>query len=339
MSRGVTKKAGAGRIIAIAGCKGGVGKSLIATNLAVALGHAGQRVVIVDGDLGAPNLHTLFGINSPGRGLQAFFDHEIESLAEADMASVAYNVSLIAGAAGSGIANINHGQKQRLVNHIRALDTDVVVLDLGAGTAFNMIDLFTLADVRLLVMAPQLTSMQNAYTFLKGAVHRMVQHVADDREQRERTAGSAIHLGDVPIRRILDAIRLHEPEVALRAQAQLRHFGLGLVGNLIYQDKDAQALLAMSRMIRDYLTISAPVVAAIRYSVPMRDAANARRPLLLDGMGGPVGIEILRLVRAVLEVDVGARRAARAAAQPNAPGLPPAEGKDDGKGDHRATRH
>ena len=60
-------------IITIGGGKGGIGKSVVTTNLAVGLALGGQRVVLVDTDYGASNLHALLGISNPERGFLDFF--------------------------------------------------------------------------------------------------------------------------------------------------------------------------------------------------------------------------------------------------------------------------
>src|SRR5258707_1051271 len=65
------------RIVATAGGKGGVGKSTIAANLALAIGRLGHRVTLVDADLGAANLHTMLGVTRPQFGLADFFDQRI----------------------------------------------------------------------------------------------------------------------------------------------------------------------------------------------------------------------------------------------------------------------
>ena len=57
------------QIIPIASGKGGVGKSLLSANLGIALGKAGKKVVLVDLDLGASNLHLVIGSHSPKAGI------------------------------------------------------------------------------------------------------------------------------------------------------------------------------------------------------------------------------------------------------------------------------
>ena len=57
------------QIIPVASGKGGVGKSLLSANLAIALGQSGKKVVLADLDLGASNLHLVLGQQAPKQGL------------------------------------------------------------------------------------------------------------------------------------------------------------------------------------------------------------------------------------------------------------------------------
>ena len=148
------------RIITIGGGKGGVGKSIVSSNLAIAMAQSGQRVVLVDCDLGAANQHVLFGIDRPVPGLQALIDRKITSLEPALTPTPHANLHLIAGTGASvGAANISHGEKGRIMKKIRALGADVVIVDVGAGVSFNVLDFFELGSQRLLVVTPQVTSM------------------------------------------------------------------------------------------------------------------------------------------------------------------------------------
>ena len=61
-------------IIAVGGGKGGIGKSVVCTNLAIGMALSGQKVVLMDTDFGASNLHAMLGINNPAHGFQDFFN-------------------------------------------------------------------------------------------------------------------------------------------------------------------------------------------------------------------------------------------------------------------------
>ena len=67
-------------IITVAGCKGGVGKSVIASSLAIEAGKCGADVILVDADLGGPNLHTYLGISRPERVLSDFLSRRYRNI-------------------------------------------------------------------------------------------------------------------------------------------------------------------------------------------------------------------------------------------------------------------
>jgi len=139
-------------IWAIGGGKGGVGKSFVATNLAVCMARQGRRVVVVDGDLGGANLDTLFGCPRPTRTLSDFLDRRVERLADIAMPTGVEGLALVAGDSDTlGSANPAHAQKLKLIRHLRAMPCDLVIVDLGAGTSFNTLDLYLAADVGVVV--------------------------------------------------------------------------------------------------------------------------------------------------------------------------------------------
>ena len=162
------KPARVGRVLAVGGGKGGVGKSLISTNLAVSLAKAGARVVMLDADLGAPNLHTMFGIMRPDRTVEDFLSGRNASLDEVALPTPVANLRIIAGAEGArGSAHPTFQSKQKLLAELGRLAADVLLIDVGAGVDLDTIDFFNAADTRLVVLVPEITSLQNGYAFLK----------------------------------------------------------------------------------------------------------------------------------------------------------------------------
>jgi len=94
-------------------------------------------------------------------------------------------LSLISGASDLlSAANIKHVQKVRVMNHVRSLDVDVVLIDLGAGTTFNVLDFFLMSDVSILAVVPEPTSIENGYRFIKSALYRRLRTMAATEEVR-----------------------------------------------------------------------------------------------------------------------------------------------------------
>ena len=270
------------RIITVGGGKGGVGKSIVSSNLAAAMAQNGSRVVLVDCDLGAANQHVLFGIDRPVAGLQALIDRKIETLEEALTPTPLPNLHLVAGTgAAVGAANITHGEKQRIMKRIRALDADVVIVDVGAGVSFNVLDFFELGSQRLLVVTPQVTSIQTAYSFLKGAVLRTLRHAAEKTSELELLEPAIASKENEKVSRLLARLREENPEFGESVFRILARFGAQIVGNQVTEPNQAGIFHAVSRMIHDFLGISVPILGYVGISRRIRESINQRRPMLL----------------------------------------------------------
>ena len=159
---------------AVGGGKGGVGKSVITANLAIALANRGRRSVVIDVDLGGANLHTVLGMRRPQRTLSHFFRSGAESLDEVVHETPIPNLSLVTGA--RELLTMKADQKQRFLDAIRRLDVDHVFLDLSAGCATFVVDFFLAARNAILVVLPEPTSIENAYQFLKASFYRSLSH-------------------------------------------------------------------------------------------------------------------------------------------------------------------
>ena len=301
-----------GRVIAVAGGKGGVGKSVIALNLAITIGRLGYRTTIVDADLGAPTLHTMIGVTRPGPGLGGFLDHEAATLAEVALDVVgAPNLRLVPGSARNGAANINAGQKLRLLRAIANLGGDVVVVDVGAGSSFNTIDLVTAADLKLLVMTPQLPSLQNGYAFMKACVQRSLRRLPDEAVARRRLDELMGGDGETrPVQAAIAELSRTDPELALAIVDVLGRFGVVLVGNMLTSDRDHAVLGKMSKMIGDYLMMQAPLVATLKSTELMRRSIDTRIPIAIADSAPEAAAELRKLARYLLDADVKRLRSA-----------------------------
>lgn len=270
------------RFIAVGGGKGGVGKSIVAANLAIAIAEQGARVVLVDCDLGAANQHVLFGIDRPLPGLQALLDKKINSLDEAMTPTPHPNLHLVAGTgAAVGAANINHGEKKRILRRLRGIKADVVVIDVGAGVSYNVLDFFELGGQKLLVVNPQVTSIQTAYSFLKGAVLRTLHHHAEKAEELELLAPATKSGENEKVSQILARIKERAPELAVDITRVLDRFGAQIIGNQVFDPSQAGIFHAISRMIQDFLGITVPILGTVRASRRIRESVNLRRPMML----------------------------------------------------------
>ena len=270
-------------VVAIGGGKGGVGKSVVALNLAVAMSHLGARVSLVDADLGSANLHTMLGIDRPVRTLQALVEGQVESLQELNVSTTIPGLSLIPGSAAvPGAANLQHTRKKKLLRHIAKLDADVVVIDCGAGVHYNVVDFFTSANLQLLVATPQLVSMQNAYGFMKACIYRTLQQAAQHagKAQLFESSSERSELENLP--RLFERLAVNEPELAQAMRALLAQQQVALIGNQLSDEREANALRALSRMFQDFLCLNVPVLGCLQRRDRIHASVTRRKPFVLD---------------------------------------------------------
>jgi flagellar biosynthesis protein FlhG len=160
------------RLTAIGSGKGGTGKTLLAVNLAHALSHEGERVLLCDADLGLSNTAVHLGLETGGNlpGLLA------KACALRDVivpvrggASQRGGFDLLAAAAGSGsLADFDEADAARLVAQLKAdRNYDRVLLDLGAGVDSSLMHFAAASDETIVVLTPDPASLTDAYAFVK----------------------------------------------------------------------------------------------------------------------------------------------------------------------------
>lgn len=154
------------QVLAVSSGKGGVGKTFLAVNLAVAIRQQGKKVILLDADLGTANADILLGTRSK-KGLYDVIQGR-SSLLEAVTTST-YGVDLLSGVSGvRSIADSTSEQRARLKRELLSLESyDVVVIDTGAGISSSVIDFIVGTDELLLVATGEPTSIQDAYSLLK----------------------------------------------------------------------------------------------------------------------------------------------------------------------------
>jgi flagellar biosynthesis protein FlhG len=155
------------RVVAVTSGKGGVGKSNIVGNLAVAFRRLGKRVLILDGDLGLANIDIIFGLN-PAYNIKHVISGE-KDLAEVIVKGPEEICIIPAGSGLHELVHLTNGQKLNLLNEFDTLDEDfdIFLIDTGAGISSNVIYFNMAAQERIVVATCEPSSITDAYALMK----------------------------------------------------------------------------------------------------------------------------------------------------------------------------
>ena len=227
-------------IIPIGGGKGGVGKSFISANLGALIARYGKRVVLVDLDLGASNLHTFLGLPNPKGGLNSYLNKSTNQLESVALPTQYTNLFFISSVNCSmEIANLYHAQKLKLTAAIAKLPYDYILLDLGAGTNFNTLDFFLTSSNGVVVCTPDPTSIENAFRFIKAAYLRRLKQIIKANSFNDMVK-SAVESGRKAVRSndIIELVLKHDPERETLLRESINHFQFKFILNQFRKNSD-----------------------------------------------------------------------------------------------------
>jgi len=298
------------RIIPVASGKGGVGKSLIAANLGVAFAQAGQRVVLADMDLGASNLHLVLGYQSPKAGIGTFLNDTKSDFREVIADTDVRGLRFIPGDTEiPGTANLKTFQLRALVKRFLALreETDILILDLGAGTHQSILDFFLLSGQGIVVSAPAVTAVLNAYVFLKNTVFRLMFTVFNKGSparaylEKVRKDGTGSHRLYIP--KMLPEIKKIDRNSYNNFTTHMSHFHPRLIMNLIDDPKDADVAMKLRRSCEEYLDLKIEHLGVVYRDVVQDTALSSRLPILLYKPQSVLSQAIYRIADKILQSD------------------------------------
>ena len=238
-------------IVSVGSGKGGVGKSVIAANLAMLLAKQGKRVVLADLDVGGADAHILFGILHPPLTLTDFVERRVERLEDVLQPISAHPFLHLLPGTGDTLAtaNLPYAKKKRLIRHFKQLKADLIIIDIGAGTSYHALDFFLMADHYLTVATPDPTSVLDLYRFIKLAAIRRVLSAFLSRDAvsealSERDFGS--------IEEVIQAVGETDANARDTAARMLKGFQPHLIVNRV-SGKSRVNVLQLKKLLKEYV--------------------------------------------------------------------------------------
>lgn len=276
-------------IIPVAGGKGGVGKSVLSLNLSVTLASQCKSVLLCDLDFGGANLHTMLGLKNNQSGLGHFITKQETSMQALVQATGIPHLHFIAGdCLFPGVANMDFFTKQKIIREICKLQYDYIILDLGAGSTHNIVDFFIITHDGLLVVTPELTSVLNAYSFLKSSVYRFCY-----RQFAPNSAGRTILKNsilqrlegkDFSFAQILKVIEDAIPNEGMRVLTEMQKFCPRVIMNMGRNEQNIEMGVRLQHLVQNKLSINIeyigyiPYDECVQYAIAQRQAASVLYP-------------------------------------------------------------
>jgi flagellar biosynthesis protein FlhG len=154
------------RIITVTSGKGGVGKTNVSVNMALAYARLGKKVVVMDADLGLANVNVMLNM-IPKYNLYHVIRKQ-KTMKEI-MVETDYGIAIVAGASGfSKIANLTEEERQNFIEELETLsNADIIIIDTSAGVSSNVLDFIAAADDAVIITTPEPTAITDAYGIIK----------------------------------------------------------------------------------------------------------------------------------------------------------------------------
>ncbi|MCL2230989.1 MAG: P-loop NTPase [Treponema sp.] len=294
------------RIIPIASGKGGVGKSLVSANLAVSFAQAGHRVILADLDLGASNLHLVLGHHSPKVGIGTYLNNTKSNFSDVIAETDVRGLRFIPGDNEiPGTANLSTTQRKSLVKQLLNLkdDADILILDLGAGTHQSILDFFLLSNQGIVVSAPAVTAVLNAYVFLKNTVFRLM-FSSCTKGSKARAHLEKIRkdgAGHIYIPKLLPEIAKIDPVSHDKFIDRLCALRPRLIMNMVDEPKNADVAMKIRRSCEEYLDLKIEHMGIIYRDMVQDKALSGRLPIVLYKPQSVLSQAIYRIADKILE--------------------------------------
>ncbi len=291
-------------IWAVGGGKGGIGKSFISSSIAMCLSRMGKSVTLIDLDLGSANLHTCLGLKIPKESLSDFLTGRVNELSKIAVPTEIQGLQFISGCNDAlNVADLDQAAKQRLIMALRGLQTQYVILDLGAGTSETTLDFFLAADQKIVAVTPEPTSIENAYRFMKSAFYRrlrlaegelgiqsLIEEAMDVRNQHGIKSPAEL------VRYISNV----NPEAGLRLQTKIADFNLQFLLNQVRTHDDIEIGNSMKSVCRKYFGIESNYLGYIDHDNAVWQALRKRRPLMVEFPYSAIVGQFLRVTKTLI---------------------------------------
>ena len=296
-------------IIAVGGGKGGIGKSVVCTNLAIGIALSGQKVVLMDTDFGASNLHAMLAINNPVHGFQDLFNENSPNTQSLLIDTGISNLKFVSGAGDNpGSANIDTDKVNKVISFIKNLQADTILLDLGPGTNFNVIDFFNISTQNVVLTTPEITSVMKTFSFIRSVLFRRISLAFQGNPEIQKLVDHS-NPGNANIETyttdlLREQFKKDFPDHLEQLNTIVKGFTPGLVVNRVRSKKDLLTGDNLLKLVKKFLGVKATYLGYIIESYRVRDSVDEMVPFLIKDPQSKPSENLQQIISSLTNADL-----------------------------------
>jgi len=294
-------------IIPVASGKGGVGKSVFSSNLAIAIAKQGCKTIAIDLDLGGSNLHTYLGLANKYSGIGDYIKAKNIKFKDLIVQTDISNLAFIAGEGRTPfLANMPFEQRLDLINNIQQLPAEYIILDLGAGTTFNTLNFFGISHQGILLTNFETPAVMNFFIFLKNFVYRVISSIVrHDRIIFKMVVNAFRGTMDsepLTVKKLLEMVNKKNPELAARAKKAISYYHPRIIFNMGDHPDELLMTNKIDTTLLQTLSLQVDYFGYIFYDSQVRHAVRKKDPLLISIPKSPFSIGVADIARRIVNI-------------------------------------
>jgi flagellar biosynthesis protein FlhG len=264
----------------LASGKGGNGKSIIASLLSINLASSHKKVLLVDADYTGPNIHNLFKLKKlPGKNLSSFFHDKIQIEDIIYTTDFPYLHIIVGNQSIVRSDRIYYQQKLKFLRNITKISEnyDYLILDLGAGASMDTVDTFLIADKKILVTTPEVTSIENLYFFIKKFIFRKLKIILTNTGHKEilkKFWNQSILKSPVQINKFFHFLSSYSEEISGLISKEISNLNLHLILNMVKTQNEAELGMSIRSIIQKHYTLKTVYCGYIEFLDQIRHFIN-----------------------------------------------------------------
>ena len=297
---------GSPAIWSVAGGKGGVGRSLMAANLAIHLSRAGSRIILLDLDLQGGNLHNFLGYTRLPHSLGDFASGAAHRLGDLLLETASKRLRLIGGLQRGDLRYDPVAFVRRVVAQLSGLPADIVIIDCGSGRSPEAITGFGSAELGILVTTPEPTAVESTCLFTEAHLRARLADALPPDERAPidaRLKEEGLDPDHAPFRSLLSRIRVYDPKAGRAIGERVRQTRIELLLNQAQGEGDEEAVTSILTGFRKCFGLKIRIAGVIEHDPAVLKSIQKRRALSKQFPNTTSTKEIARAANRLLAVS------------------------------------